>query len=246
MTQLLDAAVASLRSELLEALAPIGPLRLDRVDLPGTTESLMISRPVGYDRLIDDAAADPEQNLPYWAEVWPSGVALAAKIARDPAIVQGRRVLELGCGLGVTAIAAMRDGADLLVTDYSPEALALCSLNALDQTGAQPKSLRVNWRDPGPKLYDVGDGFPVVLAADVLYERRDVDPLLALVERVVAPDGELWLAEPGRPPAARFLELIGARGWIHESEQCSGPWPDPEDNRKGIVVTIHRLRRRPA
>ncbi len=151
--------------------------------------------------------------------------------------------MELGCGLGVTAIAALRAGADLLVTDYSPEALALCSLNALDQAGEQPKTLRVNWRDPGPTLRDAaGDGFPVVLAADVLYESRDVEPLLALVERVVAPGGELWLAEPGRPPAARFLESIRARGWIEESEQCSGPWPDPEDNRKGIVVTIHRLR----
>jgi predicted nicotinamide N-methyase len=184
--------------------------------------------------------------LPYWAELWPSGVALAAKIAREPAIVCGRRVLELGCGLGVTAVAAMRAGADLLVTDYSPEALALCSLNALEQAGAQPETLRVNWRDPGPSLLSAGDGFPVVLAADVLYERRDVDPLFVLVERFVTPDGELWLAEPGRPPAARFLESIGARGWTAESERCSGPWPDPEDNRKGIVVTIHRLRRRPA
>ena len=246
MTDLLDAAIASRRSGLLAVLAPIGPLRVDRVDLPGTNESLMITRPVDYDRLIDDAAADPEQNLPYWAELWPSGVALAAKIAREPAIVQGRRVLELGCGLGVTAVAAMRAGADLLVTDYSPEALALCCLNTLEQSRTQPRTLRVNWRDPGPGLHGAGDGFPVVLAADVLYEGRDVDPLLALVERVVAGDGELWLAEPGRPPAVRFLESIGARGWIEESEQCSGPWPDPEDNRKGIVVTIHRLRRRVA
>jgi predicted nicotinamide N-methyase len=235
--------MASRRSELLAALTPVGPLRVDHVDLPGTSESLTVWRPVDYDRLIDDAAADPEQNLPYWAELWPSGVALAAEIARDPAIVQGRRVLELGCGLGVTAIAAMRAGADLLITDYSPEALALCSLNTLEQAGAQPKALRVNWRDPGPGLDDAGDGFPIVLAADVLYERRDVDPLLALVERVVARDGELWLTEPGRPPAARFLELIGARGWIDVSHQCCGPWPDPDDNRKGVVVTIHRLRR---
>jgi predicted nicotinamide N-methyase len=204
----------------------------------------MIARPVDFDRLIDDAAADPEQNLPYWAELWPSGVALAAKIAREPVIMQGKRVLELGCGLGVTAVAALRAGADLLVTDYSPEALALCSLNALEQAGTQPQTLRVNWRNPGPNLHGAGDEFPVVLAADVLYEGRDVDPLVALVEQVVAPDGELLLAEPGRPPAAQFLGSIGARGWIKESERCAGPWPDPEDNRKGIVVTIHRLRRR--
>ena len=204
---------------------------------------MLISRPVDYDRLIDDAAADPEQNLPYWAELWPSGVALAAKITRDPGIVRDRRVLELGCGLGVTAVAASRAGADLLVTDYSPEALALCALNTLDQAGVTPDVLRVNWRDPSSTLHAAGDAFPVVLAADVLYERRDVEPLLTLVERVVAADGELWLAEPGRPPAARFLDSILAAGWTAESEQCSGPWPDPEDNRKGVTVTIHRLRR---
>jgi predicted nicotinamide N-methyase len=207
---------------------------------------MMISRPIDYDRLIDAAAADPEQNLPYWAELWPSGVALAAKITRDPGVVRGRRLLELGCGLGVTAIAALKAGADLLATDYSSDALALCALNTLDQAGALPETLRVNWRDPSSILHATGDAFPVVLAADVLYERRDVEPLLALVEQVVAPSGELWLAEPGRPPAARFFEAMLAGGWIAESEQCSGPWPDEEDNRKGVVVTIRRLRRHQA
>jgi predicted nicotinamide N-methyase len=203
---------------------------------------MMVSRPADYDRLIDDAAADPEQNLPYWTELWPSGIALAAKITRVPEIVRGKRVLELGCGLGVTAIAALRAGADLLVTDYSPEALALCSLNALDQAGKMPATLRLNWRDPDPALLAAAqEGFPVVLAADILYEGRDVEPLLALCERLVAPDGELWIAEPGRSPAARFVASIHQTGWAAESEQCSGPWPDPEDNRKGVVVTIHRL-----
>ena len=206
---------------------------------------MTISRPVDYDQLIDDAAADPEQHLPYWAELWPSGVALAAKIAHEPGIVHGMRVLELGCGLGVTAITALRADADLLVTDYSAEALALCALNTLDQAGVEPETLRMNWRDPDPALLAATEyGFPVVLAADVLYESRDVEPLLALVERVVAPSGEFWLAEPGRLPAARFLASICAGGWIAESEAWTGPWPDPEDNRKGVIVTIHRLRRR--
>jgi predicted nicotinamide N-methyase len=206
---------------------------------------MAIARPIDYDRLIDEAAADPEQNLPYWAELWPSGVALAAAISGEPEALRGQRALELGCGLGVAAIAALRAGADLLVTDYAPEALALCAFNALDQTGRSPATLRMNWRDPGPALVRLaGERFPVVLAADVLYENRDVAPLLALIEHVVAPGGELWLAEPGRAPAARFVESLGERGWAEESDLCAGPWPDPDDNRKRIVVSVHRLRRR--
>jgi predicted nicotinamide N-methyase len=232
------------RAELLAMLADLGALRVDHVDLPGANAAMRIARPADFDALLDVAANDPEQNLPYWAEIWPSGIALASAITRQPASLRGKRVLELGCGLGVTAIAALRAGADLLVTDYAPEALALCGLNTLDNTGLEPPSLQLNWRASSPKLIaSAGGGFPLLLAADVLYESRDVEPLLALVEAITAPGGEFWLAEPGRPPAARFVESLRARGWRGDSERCDGPWPDPEDNERGVVVTVHRFRR---
>jgi predicted nicotinamide N-methyase len=238
------AAAPNRRAQLLAQLSPVGPLRFELVDLPGTAQSLRIARPQDFDRLLDAAADDPEQNLPYWAELWPSGIALAAKIAREPGAVAARRVLELGCGLGVIAIAALKAGADLLATDYAPEALALCAFNTLEQAGTEPRTLRLNWRVPSRAVLDAaGDGFSLVLAADVLYEARDVEPLLALVERIVAPDGDLWLAEPGRPPATRFLEAMQNRGWTATSERFPGPWPDPDDNRKGIIVSIHQLQR---
>jgi predicted nicotinamide N-methyase len=238
--------IATRRAELLSGLARLGALRVDRVDLPGTNASLRIARPADFDRLLDAAAGDPEQNLPYWAEIWPSGVALASAVTWDAVAARGKRVLELGCGLGVTAIAALRAGADLLVTDYAPEALALCRMNALDNTGHEPHSLRLNWRASSPELIaTAGGGFPLLLAADVLYESRDVEPLLALVDAITTPGGELWLAEPGRPPAARFVDGLRESGWRGDSERCDGPWPDPEDNERGVVVTVHRLRRPP-
>ena len=135
---------ASRRSELLAALAPIGPLRVDRVDLPGTTESLIISRPVDYDRLIDDAAADPEQNLPYWAELWPSGITLAEAAAG----VTGT-VLELGCGLGLPSLVAALDGADVVATDWSADAIALLERNAA-RVDAPLRALRWSWTEPAP------------------------------------------------------------------------------------------------
>ena len=241
----LNAACRDRLDALLGDLAGVGPLHPVRVDLPGSEASYWILQPSDFDALLDAAQSDPEQNLPYWAELWPSGIGLAAAIARNPGVVSGKRVLELGCGLGVTAIAALKAGADLVVTDYAAEALALCALNATAMTGHVPRGLRMNWRAGTAELRGAaGEGFAVVLAADVLYEARDVEPLLALVPRLVAPGGELWLAEPGRAPAARFLAALDAGGWVDECDQCRGPWPDPEDNQKGVVVTIHRLRQR--
>ena len=224
------------------ALDHLGLLADEAVAIPGAGSPWTIRRPVETDRLLDLATGDPEQNLPYWAELWPSGIALAGAIAAQPEQVRGRRVLELGCGLGVTAIAALFAGADLTVTDYAADALALARFNCRRATGREPASLQVNWRAPDIAVEMlIGAGFPVVLAADVLYEARDVAPLVELVERIVLPGGLLWLAEPGRRPAQRFLERMGAAGWGVETTTWTGPWPDPKD--AGVVVTVQALRR---
>jgi hypothetical protein len=81
----------------------------------------------------------------------------------------------------------------------------------------------------------------MLLAADVLYESRDVEPLLELVDRVVEPGGMLWLAEPGRAVAMRFVQLARTRGWQFDDSRHPGPWPDPKDD--GVVVRVYRMRR---
>lgn len=231
-------------AQLQEETEAIGPLRTDKVVIPGTSEMYEITRPVDFDSLLDSAAEDPQQNLPYWAELWPSGIALAAEVLNASDSLDDVRALELGCGLGVTAIAALQRGVSLLVTDYASESLALCALNTARNVGRTPVASRVNWREPDPAfLRIVREGLPLVLAADVLYEGRDVEPLCELVERVVAPGGILWLAEPGRPPAQRFVEEMTEAGWLDTVTTCSGPWPDPEDNARGVVVQVHRMTR---
>ena len=223
---------------LSRSIQGLGDLTIVPVRLPATGRQLQILQPNDLDRLLDRAAADPEQNLPYWAEIWPSGLALADAVLERPDLVAGRRVLELGSGLGLTAIAALAAGAELVAADYSPESLTLCRYNALRNVGREPATLHLNWRQPDDALLAL-PGFSVVLAADVLYESRDVEPLLALVAQLVAPGGLLWLAEPGRPPALRFLDAARSAGWTGPSTTHSGPWPDPND--AGITVGIHRL-----
>ncbi|MBA2596667.1 MAG: methyltransferase domain-containing protein [Chloroflexota bacterium] len=239
-----DGICLSRRHELLANVQSIEPLRVDRIDLLGSEEPLWIRHTANFERLLDNAVYDPDQEfMPYWAEIWPSGVVLAAVIARDPGALAGKHVLELGPGVGVTAAAALKAGADLVVADFAPKALALCALNTLDQTGKEPRTLRVNWRRSQRELLAAaGEGFSIVLGADVLYDMEDVPVLIGLVDRIVAPGGELWIAEPGRDPAKRFVKLLRGQKWRVVSEEFASPLPDPNYQTMD-TITVHRLRR---
>ncbi len=196
---------------------------VDHVDVGGRT--VAIARPPDAEALLDEGAFEREEFLPYWAELWPSALALARAVGgRD---VSGLSVVELGCGLALPSIAAALAGARVLATDWSPEALAYAERNAR-ANGAELETARVAWAQPDEL---VGRGpFDLVLAADVLYERRNTDQLLALLPRLA---GEVLLADPGRPALPAFVE--GA-----DAEWEADVLPAPELPRGGI----HRLRLR--
>lgn len=226
--------------ELIAALGQTGALQEEDVVVRGIATPLRVIRPIDTDTLLDRIVDDPEQNLPYWAELWPSGVGLGSEIAADPALVQGKRVVELGSGVGITAAIALAAGADLLATDYAPESLILTRYTCLHHAGQEPQTMQLNWRDAADIARLVAAGpFAVVLAADVLYEQRDIRPLLGVLNQLVAPDGVVLLAHPGRQPARRFLELVAEAGWRETMHEYMGPWPDPNDF--GTVVFVHRL-----
>ena len=135
--------------------------------------------------------------MPYWAELWPSGVALARVVGeRD---LTGRRVLELGAGLGLPSLAAALRGAAALATDWAEEAVALLRENAAANAIAL-RAERVRWDEPAVLLAEAP--WDVVLGADLLYEERNATLLLELLPRL---GGDVLLADPGRPAAAAFL-----------------------------------------
>jgi len=143
---------------------------------------------------------DDEQAFPpYWAELWSSGVQLALAVARRAPF--GRAVLEIGCGLGLPSVAAAMGGGRVLATDRSPDAVAFAAHNA-QLSGTDVETAAVSWT-PGDVLVERGP-WDLVLAADVLYSDRNVRELVALLPRLLAGGGEIWVADPGRPQAAGF------------------------------------------
>jgi predicted nicotinamide N-methyase len=121
-------------------------------------------------------------------------------------------VLELGCGLALPSIAAAIGGARALATDWSPDAVALAAWNAR-RNGAVIETALCDWSAPGRLL--AGAPWDLVLAADVLYEQRNAETLLALLPRLVD-GGEVLLADPGRPHTAAFLERARGTWTVHE------------------------------
>lgn len=174
---------------------------------------LRILRPRDSEALLDEHAFEHEEFLPYWAELWPSSLALARTIAGRA--LHGARTLELGCGLGLPSIAAALAGGRVLATDWSPAAIDMATVNA-ERNDAAIETLVCSWTEPAPLLERAP--FDLILAADVLYEERNVDALLDLLPRLGA---DVWLADPGRKPAERFLAAAAAR-WRIESRAVPG------------------------
>lgn len=227
---------------LARSLTHTGELIQEAVPVPGSNHVVRVIRPRDIDTLLDQVAGDPEQNLPYWAEIWPSGIALAGALLREPGRISGQPVLELGSGVGLTAAIALQAGSHLTATDYAPESLVLTRLTCRLHVGREPETRQVNWRSPDADLLQAdGSRWPVILAADVLYEDRDIDPLLEVFERIVAPGGLVWLAEPGRRPAKLALQRAIERQWSIESSSWTSDWTDPEE--AGLIVQVHRMHR---
>src|SRR5436190_11230327 len=157
---------------------------------------LRLLQPRDGAELPDDGEVEWAPVVPYWSVLWRSGVALGRDLSRRR--LDGLRVVELGCGMGIPSLAASRSGAAVLATDASGEALDLLARNA-SRNGLDVETARVDWGSPQTLLARAP--FDLALAADVLYERANLAPLLALLPRL-AP--QVLLADPGRPAAETF------------------------------------------
>ena len=168
--------------------------------------------------LAQDFDDDEQAYPPYWAELWASGVELALAVAKEAPF--GRAVLEIGCGLGLPSIAAALGGARVLATDRSADAVAFAAHNAgLSSTTVETAA--VSWT-PGDALVELGP-WDLVLAADVLYSDRNVRELLALLPRLLAGGGEIWIADPGRPQAAGFAVAARRDGYTVTEQSTREP-----------------------
>nr|WP_255426554.1 methyltransferase domain-containing protein [Pseudonocardia sp. C8] len=163
--------------------------------------------------------------------MWPAGRALATAVDQaGPDRLAGRRVLELGCGLGLPSLVAARAGAaPVVATDRSPAAVAWVAANAR-RSGLAVDTAAASFDGRDPLLEN--RRWDLVLAADVLYGAAAADALTTLLPRVTSRRAAVWLADPGRPETPRWLAANRDRWTVRTRPLPHG-------------VDLHVLRRRP-
>lgn len=123
----------------------------------------------------------------------------------------------------------------VLATDHYEAALDFTVHNARANLNQEPGTALLDWR--APDLRGMG-AFDLVLAADVLYERKNAAALADLVPKLLAPGGEAVIADPRRDEAPVFLDAMEGRGFESVIEKKT-----VEQATRRIEVLLHRMRR---
>lgn len=182
--------------------------------------SVWVLRPQDFEPLLDDEDVRirnvADDYMPYWAQVWSGAFVLADALAKKN-WPTGLKTLEIGCGLGLSGLAALQLGLHVDFTDYEPMAVDFCLQSAFangfmaDTAGGY----KLDYREPVDRKY------PLILGGEVLYEERLVRQVCGLIVQMMTPEGEAWLADPYRRACDRLDEILSEFSLVGETREAS-------------------------
>jgi predicted nicotinamide N-methyase len=191
--------------------------------MPGYTTRLLTLRFGGHDyriRALSDLQqfADPQGRAEragissaQWSlfgQVWPAGRVLAQAMSGFE--VAGKRILELGCGLGLSSLVLQRRQADITASDHHPLAEEFLTYNAALNGLSPPAYLDLAWTLPQPNL----GRFDLIIGSDLLYERGHAEQLSTLVANHAHPAAEVLITDPGRGNSGAFTTALARQGFV--------------------------------
>jgi predicted nicotinamide N-methyase len=145
--------------------------------------------------------------------VWPSSKVLAATVCMLE--LDGKRVLEIGCGLGLSSIVLHKMGVDITASDYHPLAKEFLDDNVLRNKLLPIKFETGNWEVVNPLLGE----FDLIIGSDVLYEPVHAENVSQFIDHHSSVDVEVVIVDPNRANRSRFTKKMIALGYAHHFER---------------------------
>lgn len=175
--------------------------------------TFILERPTGIDQLWEHPAVkqayEQDEYIPYWSELWPAGRMLAKMLVRESfAELESKfgkplHALEIGCGLGLAGIAALAVGMKVTFTDIDQAAAELAGRNARKNGFTNFDCSGLDFRAPPADLK-----VPLILASDVLYEPRFIEPMVQCIKKVLLPGGLCLIGDADRISAKPFKHEV--------------------------------------
>jgi len=151
-------------------------------------------------------------SWPLFGIVWPSGEVLAHHMLDYE--IAGKRILEVGCGIGLSSLVLNQRRADITATDYHPEAGRFLSENVRINQGQVIPFVRTGWGDDDQLLGE----FDLIIGSDLLYEQAHAELLSRFIDRHADLHCAVVLVDPGRGNHARFSKRMVALGYSHSQQ----------------------------
>ena len=201
-----------------------------------------IAYPGNADRLLDhpstERAFNADEYMPYWAELWPASQMLGSALHAQQSelanrLEPGATVLEIGCGVGLSGIVALSLGYRVIFSDYDETAVDFAARNAIANGFENFETLPLDWRTP-PDFQA-----PLILAADVIYEERNIEPLIAFIQTVLTPEGLCLISDPDRSTRGGFCYALKRASLKFQKQKATAPGPNGRVV-KGTVCRIWR------
>ncbi len=182
----------------------------------------------------------------YWQRIWPAGLALSAYIVeyfgRDG--LQGRQVLDLGCGVGLIGIVCGRLGAEVTFLDREAGALAAVRRNCRRNGLGQAQTIGGDWNHGGHRLEP--DTYDLVVGGDVVYDDLEWQAIGTGLMRTLRADGIALLADPGWVPDAKLRAAFRRSGFAVTRSRSMVTWPPWRTTHlRRKAINIYTLRRAP-
>lgn len=167
-------------------------------------------------------------NVPLYGTIWPSAIALATFLKEEcKDEIRGKKVLEIGCGLGLPGFMAAKLQGQVTSTDYHEEVEDLFNRNKeLNQlTNINYASLDLRNED-GSRF----SNFDFIIGSDILYEQNYYDDFIRFLNRASTTKTKIILSDPQRTHLENFVTKCKSEGF--SIERCAKELPATEKSRK--------------
>lgn len=215
-----------------------------------TAVELKIEVIADFNKAIDDMFAElqarGEQEMltdlcPYFGTVWDSARVLADFLWRNASsICRDKRIFEIGCGLAIPSLVALKSGADKVVaSDAHPDVAVFLERN-LQANGIAPSLsdnpdftyCQMDWRMSGGKLLEQGVDY--LIGSDILYDQGQAECVARFIEDAfLSGVRKVFLTDPGRPYLQDFVSACDRAGMKSNVEVVR---IKPEDQRTDIFL----------